>query len=75
MPTLTEDRTDAKTTTARLAAGRARDLREQARALDSDALTPLRNALLARAGELELAAAVLGDDDPAPGRTPLRAIA
>ena len=50
-------------TTAKIAADRARALRDQAAALSSDALAPLRAALHARAGELELAAAVLLGDD------------
>lgn len=50
-------------TTAKIAADRARALRDQAASISSDALAPLRGALHARAGELELAAAVLLEDE------------
>lgn len=57
-----EHQTDDPATIARLAASRAESLREQASHLNSEALAPLRKALQIRAGELELAAAVFGDD-------------
>ena len=47
---------------ARVAADRARALRAQAAAITTPSLEPLRAALLRRAGELELAGAVLGDE-------------
>lgn len=52
-------------TIAKVAASRAQALRDQAAALNTEALAPLRAALHIRAGELELAAAAL-DDEPAP---------
>ncbi len=51
-----------RTTLARVAADRARSLREQAASMDSAALAPLRAALHIRAGELELAAIALDDE-------------
>lgn len=61
-------------TIATVAADRARALRDHAASLSSEALRPLRTALQIRAGELELAAAVLLE--PAPSTAPgLRAIA
>lgn len=51
-------------TLAKVAADRAQALRDQAAALDTPSLAPLRAALHIRAGELELAAAAL-DDEPA----------
>jgi hypothetical protein len=75
MSLLTEEpQTDAKITVARFAASKADSLREQARSLNSEALAPLRRALQIRAGELELAAAVLGDE-PLDTHPRLRAIA
>lgn len=62
MPTTTEP---DHATIARVAADRAQALREQAAALNTEALAPLRAALHIRAGELELAAAAL-DEGPAP---------
>lgn len=56
-------------TIAKIAADRAQALREQAAALNTDALAPLRAALHIRAGELELAAAAL---DEAPALQPAR---
>jgi hypothetical protein len=53
-----------KTTIARIAASRAQALRLHAESVVSESLAPLRSALLIRAGELDLAAAVL--DEPAP---------
>ena len=53
-----------KTTIARIAASRAQALRMQADSLVSESLAPLRNALQIRAGELELAAAVLDEQAP-----------
>lgn len=53
-----------KPTIARIAAGRAQALRQQANSLTSESLAPLRNALQIRAGELELAAAVLAEPAP-----------
>ena len=61
-------------TIAKVAADRAQALREQAAALNSDALAPLRAALHTRAGELELAAAALGEASAEPARR-LQAIA
>ena len=52
-----------RTTLAKVAADRARSLRDQAATMDSDALAPLRAALHIRAGELELAAVALGDEE------------
>lgn len=51
-----------RTTLAKVAADRAQALRDQAAALNSAALAPLRAALHIRAGELELAAAALDDE-------------
>ncbi len=50
---------------ARVAADRSRALRAQAAAIASPSLEPLRAALLRRAGELDLAGAVLGDEQSA----------
>jgi hypothetical protein len=57
----TDTATD-RTTTAKVAASRAEALRQQAASLDTEALAPLRKALLIRAAELDLAADVL--DEP-----------
>jgi hypothetical protein len=66
---------DAETTTiAKVAADRAQALRRQASALSSEALAPLRKALQIRAGELELASAVLLEEKTSPERH-LQAIA
>lgn len=62
-----------RTTIARIAADRAQALRDHAASLGSDALAPLQAALHVRAGELELAAAALGQPT-APSRH-LQAIA
>ena len=51
--------TERNVTIGRAAALRAAALRDQAAALGDEALQPLRAALSRRAGELELAAAVL----------------
>ncbi len=51
-----------RTTLARVAADRARSLRDQAATMSGTALAPLRAALHIRAGELELAAVALGDE-------------
>jgi len=70
MPTMT----DAQSTTlARVAASRAESLRAQAASLGSEALAPLRKALLIRAAELDLTADVLLE--PATPRPHLQAIA
>jgi hypothetical protein len=61
-------------TIAKIAADRAHALREQAAALNTPALAPLRAALHVRAGELELAAAALDEPAPEPTRH-LQAIA
>lgn len=63
-----------RSTIARIAADRANALREHAASIGSDALAPLRAALHVRAGELEMAAAALGDQDVRPARH-LQAIA
>lgn len=55
-------------TIAKVAADRAQALRDHAAALNSDALAPLRTALHIRAGELELAAAALGETTDSPAR-------
>lgn len=62
------------TTVATIAADRARALRDHAASITTEALEPLRKALQIRAGELELAAAVLLEDAP-PAAPKLRAIA
>jgi len=61
------------TTIAKVAASRAEALRAHAAAVASDALAPLRRALLIRAAELDLAADVLLE--PAPAVAGLRATA
>lgn len=71
----TDEHQQDPTTVARMAAARARALRTQARSLDTRALRPLQAALLMRAGELDLTAAVLGEPDTEPAPTPLQAIA
>lgn len=58
-----------------VAADRARALRDQAAALHSPALAPLRAALHIRAGQLELAATALLDEPPAEPLRHLQAIA
>ena len=63
-----------RTTIARIAAARAQALRDHAASITSDALAPLQAALHIRAGELEMAAAALGDLDPG-SRRRLQAIA
>ncbi|MCO8126519.1 hypothetical protein NHL50_04810 [Acidimicrobiia bacterium EGI L10123] len=63
-----------RTTIARIAAARAQALRDHAASITSDALAPLQAALHIRAGELEMAAAALGDLDPG-SRRHLQAIA
>jgi hypothetical protein len=58
------NQTEANSTTiAKMAASRAEALRTQAATLTSEALAPLRKALLVRAAELDLAADVLIDPD------------
>lgn len=71
MSTTTE--TD-RSTIARIAADRAQALREHAASITSEALAPLQAALHMRAGELEMAAAALGDPDARTSRH-LQAIA
>ncbi|HSP03783.1 MAG TPA: hypothetical protein VLR27_09800 [Acidimicrobiales bacterium] len=63
-----------RTTIARIAADRAQALRDHAASITSEALAPLQAALHIRAGELEMAAAALGDPDARPSRH-LQAIA
>ena len=63
-----------RTTIARIAAGRAQALRDHAASITSEGLAPLQAALHIRAGELEMAAAALGDSDARPSRH-LQAIA
>ncbi|HAS11847.1 MAG TPA: hypothetical protein DCS55_15225 [Acidimicrobiaceae bacterium] len=63
-----------RTTIARIAAARARALRDHAASITSDALAPLQAALHIRAGELEMAAAALGEPGARPARR-LQAIA
>ena len=63
-----------RTTIARIATDRAQALRQHAASLGSDALAPLQAALHIRAGELEMAAAALGEPG-APTHRHLRAIA
>jgi hypothetical protein len=66
MSTLVQTPTTTDTSTiAKVAADRAEALRTQAAAVTSEALAPLRRALLIRAGELDLAADVLLDPVPA----------
>lgn len=62
-------------TLAKVAVERAHALRDQAAALGSPSLAPLRAALHIRAGELELAAAALVDEAPAEPVRHLQAIA
>jgi hypothetical protein len=57
-----QDTATDRTTTAKVAASRAEALRQQAASLNTEALAPLRKALLIRAAELDLAADVL--DEP-----------
>lgn len=64
-----------RTMLAKVAADRAHALRDQAAALDSAALAPLRAALHIRAGELELAAAALDDEVVVEPERHLQAIA
>ena len=60
MSTITEA---DRTTIARIAADRAKALRDHAASITGEALTPLQAALRIRAGELEMAAAALADSD------------
>lgn len=64
-----------RTTLARVAADRAQALRDQAAALDTASLAPLRAALHIRAGELELVAAALDDGTAVEPERHLQAIA
>ncbi len=63
-----------RSTIARIAIDRAQALRDHAASITSEALAPLQAALHIRAGELEMAAAALGDTEARPSRH-LQAIA
>ncbi len=58
-------------TIATTASSRAGALRDHASRITADALEPLRRALHVRAGQLELAAAALGQLDATEGDEPL----